>query len=201
MWERLAKVISIVFHPVLVPTLGLVLLLQSGFYFSMLSWEVKRFVLLVVFLSTCILPLLSVAIMALNSKFDISMPNSRDRILPLLTSSVFYYFGFFLLSKLSTFHELRLFLLASILVIVIVSIVSFRWKISNHMAAIGGLAGCLFALSFRTGLNPTYSILLVVLCSGLIGSARLALNKHKLWQIIAGYILGFGILYVVTYFG
>lgn len=200
MWEKLAKVISIVFHPVLVPTLGLILLFNSGFYFSMLSWEVKRFVLLVVFLCTCILPLLLVAIMALNSTFDISMPRSRDRILPLLSSSVFYYLGFILLSRLRTFHELRLFLLASILVIVVVLIVSFRWKISNHMAAIGGLAGCVFALSFRAGLNPVYSILLVVLCSGLIGTARLLLNKHNIWQLIAGYGLGFGVLYGVIYF-
>lgn len=200
MSEKLAKLVSIVFHPVLIPTLGLVLLLNSGFYFSMLSWEAKRFVLLVVFFTTCILPLLSVAIMALNAKFDISMPTSRDRILPLLSSSIFYYLGFMLLSKVRAFHELRLFMIASVLVIIVMLVISFRWKISNHMAAIGGLAGTLFALSFRIGANPVYSILIVVLISGLIGTARLILGKHSLAQIIAGYGLGFLVLYGVVYF-
>lgn len=200
MSEKLSKVLSIIFHPVLIPTLGLVLLLNSGFYFAMLSWEAKRFVLLVVFFTTCILPMLSVAIMALNSKFDISMPQSRDRILPLLASSMFYYLGFFLLSKVRAFHELKLFMVASVLVIIALLVISFRYKISNHMAAIGGLAGTLFALSFRSGVNPVYSIMLVVLVSGLVGTARLILGKHNLGQIIAGYALGFSSLYLVIYF-
>ncbi len=200
MSEKIAKVISIVFHPVLVPTLGLLLLLNSGFYFTMLSWEAKRFVLLVVFFSTCILPLLSVAIMALNPKFDILMPGSRDRVMPLLSSSIFYYLGYMLLSKARAFPEFKLFLLASVLVIVALLVISFKWKISNHMAAIGGLSGTLFALSFRSGMNPVYSLLIVVLISGLVGTARLILEKHTIGQIIAGYGLGFSVLYAIIYF-
>jgi len=200
MSEKIAKVISIVFHPVLVPTIGLLLLLNSGFYFTMLSWEAKRFVLLVVFFSTCILPLLSVAIMALNPKFDIMMPGSRDRIMPLLSSSIFYYLGYMLLSKGRAFPEFKLFLLASVLVIVALLVISFKWKISNHMAAIGGLAGTLFALSFRSGMNPVYSLLIVVLISGLVGTARLILEKHTIGQLIAGYGLGFSVLYAIIYF-
>lgn len=200
MSEKIAKIISVIFHPVLIPTLGLLLLLHSGFYFSLLSWEAKRFILLVVFFSTCILPLLFVAILALNPKFDITMPQTRDRILPLLASSIFYYLGFALLSKMNAFHEMKLFMLASVLVIIAMLIISFRWKISNHMAAMGGLAGTLFALSFRSGVNPVYSILVVVLISGIIGTARLLLGKHNLWQVVVGYALGFSILYVVVYF-
>lgn len=200
MSEKIAKVLSIIFHPVLLPTLGLLLLLNSGFYFTMLSWEAKRFVLLVVFFSTCILPLLSVAIMALNPRFNIMMPDSRDRIMPLLSSSVFYYLGFILLNKARAFPEFKLFLLASVLVITVLLIVSFKWKISNHMAAIGGLAGTLFALSFRSGINPVYSIMIVVLISGLVGTARLILQKHTITQLIAGYGLGFSVLYFVIYF-
>lgn len=200
MSEKIAKVISIIFHPVLIPSLGFVLLLNSGFYFSMLSWEAKRFVLLVVFLSTCILPLLSVAIMAINSKFDMLMPNSRDRIMPLLSSSIFYYMGFLLLSKARAFPELKLFLLASVLVIISLLIISFKWKISSHMAAIGGLTGTLFALSFRSGINPVYSLLIVVLISGLVGTSRLILAKHNIGELVAGYGLGFSVLYFAIYF-
>lgn len=200
MQERLAKIISIVFHPVLVPTLGMLLLLHSGFYFSMLSWEAKRFVLLVVFFTTCILPLLMVSILAINPRFDISMSKSTDRVIPLLASAVFYYLGFILLGKMNIFPVFKLFMLASVLVLVALLIISFKWKISNHMAALGALAGVFFALSFRKGLNPIYSILIVVLVSGLVGTARLALKKHSIWEVIAGYVLGFSILYVIVYF-
>jgi membrane-associated phospholipid phosphatase len=200
MSEKIARVISTVFHPVLVPTIGLVLLLNSGFYFSMLSWDAKRFVVFVVFFTTCILPLLSLAIMALNPKFKITMPEGRDRVVPLLVSSVFYYLGFVLLSKVSAVPDFKLFMLATVMVIIVLLLISFKWKISNHMAAMGGLAGTIFALSFRSGVNPVYSILIVVLVSGLVGTARLILEKHNIWQILAGYGLGFLVLYLVLFF-
>lgn len=200
MSEKISKFISIIFHPVLIPTLGFFLLFNSGFYFSMITWEAKRFVLLVVLFSTGILPVLSVAILALNSKFDISMENSRDRIIPLMSSSVFYYLGFVLLERMKAFPVFKLFLVASVLVIVVMLIISFKWKISNHMAAVGGMTGTIFALSFRGGVNPIFTILTVILISGLVGTARLVLKKHDLKQLTAGYILGFSVLYLVIYF-
>lgn len=200
MRERIAKIISSIFHPVFIPTLGLVLLLNSGFYFSMLSWEAKRFVLLVIFFTTCILPLLSVAALALSPKFNISMPEGRDRIWPLAANSIFYYLGFMLLSKVRAVPDFKLFMLATVLVILALLLISFKWKISIHMAAIGGLTGTLFALAFRSGVNPVYSLIIVVLVSGIVATARLILDKHDIWQIIAGYALGFSILYSVLYF-
>ena len=194
MQEKIARIISVIFHPVLVPTLGMLLLLHSGFYFSMLTWEAKRFVLLVVFFSTCILPLLAVSVLAINPRFDINMSKSTDRIIPLLAASVFYYLGFILLGRVNIFPVFKLFMLASVLVIVALLFVSFKWKISNHMAALGGLAGVFFAFSFRKGLNPVYSLLIIILVSGLVGTARLILKKHDIWQIIAGYFLGFVVL-------
>lgn len=200
MHPKLAKVVSILFHPVLVPTLGILLLLNSSFYFSMLSWEAKRFILLVVFFTSCILPMLMVSLLALNTKFDINMRKSTDRVLPLLAGAVFYYLGFVLLGRISVFPVLKMYMLASVLVIVALLIISLKWKISNHMAALGGLAGMFFALSFRYGLNPVYSLLGIILVSGIVGTARLALDRHNIWQIIAGYSLGFCVLYLVVYF-
>ncbi len=200
MSERISKFISIIFHPVLIPTLGFLLLFNSGFYFSMLTWEAKRFVLLVVFFSTGILPILSVAILALNSKFDISMENSRDRIIPLMSSSIFYYLGYVLLGRMKAFPVFKIFLVASVLVIIALLLISFKWKISNHMAAVGGVTGTIFALSFRSGINPIFTILTVILISGLVGTARMVLKKHDLKQLTAGYILGFFVLYLVIYF-
>ena len=200
MSEKIAKIISIVFHPVLVPTIGMFLLLNSGFYFSMLSWEAKRFILLIFLFSTGIMPMLTVAILALNPKFDINMPGSRDRILPLLLSSAFYYLGFMLLNKMKAFPVFKVFMIASVLVIVVLLVVSFSWKISSHMAALGAMAGTFFALSFRSGVNPVWPIIGIVLISGIVGTARLILKRHTIWQIAAGYFSGFLILYLVIYF-
>jgi membrane-associated phospholipid phosphatase len=197
---KLAKFVSTVFHPVLLPTLGFLLLFTSGFYDSLLTTDAKRFILLVIFFSTATLPMLAVAILAINSKFDMSMPNSRDRIIPLLFASVFYYIGFILLGKIHFIPMFKLYMIASVLLIIALLLISFKWNISIHMAATGALTATFFAMSFRAGVNPMNIVIIVVIVSGLVGTARLVLNKNNLLQVAAGYILGFIILYPVIYF-
>lgn len=197
---KLAKFVSIIFHPVLLPTLGFLLLFISGFYDSMLTTDAKRFILLVIFFSTATLPMLAIVIISLNSKFDMLMPNSRERIIPLLFTSVFYYIGFILLGRIHFIPMFKLYMIASVLLIVALLLISFKWNISIHMAATGALTATFFALSFRGGVNPVNAILIMVLVSGLVGTARLVLNKNSLLQVAAGYVLGFIILYPVIYF-
>ena len=200
MSEKIAKIISAVFHPVILPFLGFLLLFGTGLYSSMLTSDARNYILLVVFFSTATLPMLSVAMLALNPKFDVLMPNSRDRIIPLLFSSVFYYIGYILLSRVHFLPVFKLFMIASVLVIVLLLLISFKWNISIHMAAIGSVTATFFALSFRAGTNPVVAIITVVILSGLIGTARLLMNKNSLPQVAAGYVLGFIILYPVIYF-
>lgn len=198
--EKIAKIVSLLFHPIIAPTLGFTLLFASGFYDSMLTTDAKRFILLVIFFSTATLPMLSVAIPALNSKFDFLMPDSRDRIIPLLFTSVFYYIGFMLLGRIHFLPVFKLFMIASVLLIVALLLISFKWNISIHMAAIGAVTATFFALSFRGGVNPMGAIIILVVASGILGTARLVLEKNNLLQVAAGYILGFFILYPVIYF-
>lgn len=198
--KKAAQIISILFHPVLLPTLGFVLLFNSGFYFSFLSWEAQRYVLLVVFFTTAVLPLIGVALLALRSNFDLSLKKNNGRIVALLFTGIFYYLGFLLLGRIKAFPIFKVILLASVLVIIAALLLSLKWKISAHMAALGSLTGVVFALAFRTGINPLLPILILILVSGLTGTSRLILEKNNLPQIAAGYILGFLIIYLTIYF-
>lgn len=200
MTRKLAQIISVVLHPVLLPTLGFFLLLNSGFYFSFLNWEAKRLVLLVVLFSTAILPLLAMSVLTINPRFRLSFETGNQRALPLLFSSVFYYVGYMLLNRLNAFHELKIVMIASVMVILGLLLVSLKWKISSHMAALGGLTGILLALSFRTGIYPVWAIITVIMASGLTGTAQLILEKNKLWHLQAGYAIGFTFLYLTLYF-
>lgn len=200
MQKSLAKIISAIFHPFFIPTIGYAILLNSDFYLSLISWDAKRFILLVVFFSTAILPMLTVAIMALSPNFEMSMQNKRDRIIPMISTAIFYYIGFMLLRTVRIFAVFNLFLIASVIVLIILLLITFKWKISTHMAAVGGLTASIFALSFRSGTNPVFAIVLAVVISGLVGTSRLILQKHNLTQLAAGYALGFSILYLAIYF-
>jgi membrane-associated phospholipid phosphatase len=195
-----ARVTSIIFHPLLIPTLGFVLLLNSNFYFALLPWSVKKFMLLTVFLSTCILPALSILILSMSPKFDLNMEKSTDRILPMLLSSVFYYLGYLVLARVQVYPIYNLFLIAAILVQISLIVVSLKWKISAHSAGIGGLIGGVSALSFRLQENPVLILSLLIIIAGLVATSRLILIKHTNSQVYAGFTLGFLIIGLVVMF-
>jgi hypothetical protein len=200
MARKLAQIISLLLHPLLIPTLGFLLLFQSGFYFSMLNWEAKRIVLLVVVFTTAILPLLAMALLAINPRFKVSFETGSQRAFPLLFASVFYYLGYLLLHRMNAYPVLKILMISAVLVIVLLLLISFKWKISSHMAALGSLTGAFLALSFRTGVYPIGAIITVIIASGLAGSAQLYLGKNQLWHLEAGFALGFTILYLIIYF-
>lgn len=195
-----ARIASFLFHPLLIPTLGFLLLFNSGFYFTMLPWSVKEFMLLVVFLSTCVLPALSIGLLAFSPKFDLRMEKNTDRILPLIFSSIFYYIGYLILQRLPIYPVYNFFLIASILVQIALLFISLGWKISTHSAAIGGLLGGFFALSFRLEENPVMMLIILILIAGIVGTSRLILQKHTSWQVYSGFLLGFLIMNLVFLF-
>lgn len=118
----------------------------------------------------------------------------------LFFTGIFYYLGFLLLGRIKAFPIFKVILLASVLVIIAILLLSLKWKISAHMAALGSLTGVVFAIAFRTGINPFIPILVLILASGLTGTSRLMLEKNNLPQIATGYILGFLIVYLTIFF-
>ena len=195
-----ARITSIIFHPLLIPTLGFLLLFNSGFYFTLIPWGIKRMVLLVVFLSTCVLPALSIGLLSLNQKFDLNMDKNTDRVLPLILSSVFYYSGYLILRRLPIFPIYNFFLLASIPVQIVLLFISLKWKISAHSAAIGGLLGGFIAMSFLFQENPSLILISLILIAGIVGTSRLVLEKHTNWQVYSGFLLGFLVMNLVFMF-
>lgn len=195
-----ARFISAIFHPLLIPTLGFLFLFNSGFYFSVLPWALKKYMLLVVFITTCFLPALSIFILSINSKFDITMEKNTDRTLALIISAISYYIGYLFLKRLPSFPVYNILLIGSVLVHVILLPISMRWKISIHSAAIGGLIGGVLALALRLQENPVILLSSLILIAGLIGTARLILSKHTEAQIYSGLSIGFLTLFLIVIF-
>nr|MBD3620956.1 phosphatase PAP2 family protein [Sunxiuqinia sp.] len=198
--QGIAQTFSVIFHPLLIPTYGFLLLMNSGFYFSMITFDAKKLLLLIVFMSTFLLPVLSLGLLSFNKHFNMKMEKSTDRVIPLLFTAVYYYLGYFYLGRLQVYPIYRIFLLATILIIILLLLVSMKWKISNHMAGIGGLIGAILALSFRLGLNSSLLLIGLIIGAGAVGTSRLVLKKHDPLQIYAGFMLGFAVNYLVIIF-
>jgi membrane-associated phospholipid phosphatase len=69
--------------------------------------------------------------------------------------------------------------------------------VSTHMVGLGGLMGLVSVLQHFYGLNIGGLLVVCMLVSGLVGTARLYLQHHTESQVYAGFMLG----YIVTFGG
>ncbi len=200
MMKNIAKALSYAFHPFLIPSLGFLLLMNSDFYFTLISFEAKKYIMVIVVLSTLILPLISLSLLMLTTRFKLNLDNTSDRIIPLINTALFYYLGFYFLGKLPIFPIYKLMLISSVLTVAIMLFITIRWKISGHMAAIGGLVGIFLALSFRLNFNGSALLSAFLLVAGLLGASRILLSKHTPLQVYAGFALGFLVNFLIIEF-
>lgn len=201
MVKSLAKTFSILFHPLLLPSIGIIILFNSGSVLEYLPFQAKKIILLVVGVSTFILPLTFVPFFIFQKIIkNVQMENNRERLIPFFVTSVLYIFCYYLLVRLGAPQTILKFVLAASTTVVILFLFSFKWKISAHMMGIGGLTGALIAVSFRLNVNLEYFIIGTVFVSGLIGFSRLKLNTHTPCQIYTGWLVSVLVTFIVILF-
>lgn len=193
----LSRVLSTLLHPLLIPTFGLFLIFNVGGHFSYLPVDHQRIVYVVVFLSTCVLPLSLIPLFLMFRVIkSVCMEGRRERLLPVFFSGLFYFLGYFFLQRIPIVPSfIEGFMLATLMAIYVALIITFFWKISMHMIGVGGLAGAMLALSYRFGLDLWMLFSLIVLAAGMLGVARLQLKAHSPAQIYTGFILGLLIVF------
>ena|SRR5210317_694924 len=214
--------LSYIFHPVLMPFLGLYLLFNletlpvsynrtdALFYFPD---QAKTYIYLIIGILTILAPLLSLFIMYYNKIItSMHLGNKEERVYPFILVSFYYFLSYYYLrvqipEELS--HPALVGFSFGILVLFLACfIMNFYTKISLHAAGIFGLSGSLLAYS-QTQLPPfgvehptnIYFILYLLLVAGLVSSGRLYLKVHKLSEVIWGAALGFGIMYATVKYG
>ena len=188
--EIFAKFISVIFHPLLMSTFGLLIIFNSGTYISYIPFEAKRVIFYLFFSGTVIIPLCFIPIFLYfnvieNAKID----SPTHRFLPLLVTGVLYFSTYYILRKYPI-PFINLFLLSSSICVFINACIAPWWKISSHLIGAGGLTGLVLSMFIR--LNADISLLLIfaIIISGLIGFARLCLNTHTQLQVYGGFFLG-----------
>ena len=190
MSRSFANTLSYILHPLAMPTLGVLFLLEFLPYHT--APRLFFVSVGVVFTGTYLLPvLLSVVLLKLNAIGDLHMSDAQERRVPLLLSLFFYYLTALGVRKLPLPDEVYLFLLAGVLVLLLI-LLGLRWlKISMHTAGLGALLGLVISISFYYGVYLVPLICLIVLFAGLTGTARLILEAHEPGEVYLGFFLGF----------
>ncbi|MDQ3191377.1 MAG: hypothetical protein M3Q58_07285 [Bacteroidota bacterium] len=190
--NRIATVISYLFHPLLMPTVGTFLIFNMGGYIAFtIASPVKYMVYGIVFLNTFIFP--SMASIYLLKKGYINstgMSTIQERRIPMVLTAVFYFFTYYILRKASLPPVLFLMILGATLSVLLTLLVTLIWKISAHMVGIGGIVGAVIGLSIKFSVNFQILIMALLIIAGLVGYSRLKLNAHTHFQVYLGFFLG-----------
>lgn len=188
---RPAKIASYLFHPIIMPLLGLAIILNSGIYSVDLPREFETYLYLMTALCSLVLPLSFLPVLIYFQYVrEITLGERRERLIPLFFTTICFYSGYYFISKFSRIEVINLFLLSSTLVVMLMLIISLFWKISIHSAGIGGITGLIIILSLTYSVDMTFFLSAAIFISGLIFTARLLLNTHTILQLVAGYLIG-----------
>lgn len=192
--KNLATLISYLFHPLLTATYGCLLVffgMKGSIYYVFTPLKMKLAITVTVFAFTVLLPALNMLILyKLNYISSMKLENRRERIFPLIMTSICYFGLYYMIYDLSVWPAIKLFILGGGLCILSAAIIHLWWQISAHMIGIGGLVGIMLALGWVLQM-PVFAVLsLCLLLAGLIGFSRLFLNAHTPHQVYAGFIFG-----------
>lgn len=193
----LSQSVSYLFHPLLMTSLGILIVFFSDFQYYYIPSEVKRMIFIVVVAGTVGLPLAFIPFYWMfGSITNIELSDVRQRFIPMFITSVIYYITYLNLKKIYVPEVIQAFVFGVFIAIFISTIITLRWKISAHATGVGGLIGLLLGMMIRENIYHLDFLMLVILLAGLIGFARIWLSSHTPMQVYAGYALGTCILFV-----
>jgi membrane-associated HD superfamily phosphohydrolase len=197
----LSKLISLLFHPLFMPLLGLCIVLESdGLYSMAFNSGIKFRLYLLFFFLTVLMPLISMFLLVRN-KFvsGYHMPKREERFAPYLQTMIYYGMLYYYLRYYNVFGPFCSAILGSMIVLLVMLLVNLRMKISAHSSGAAGVAGIVAAMMNNGLLYGNVGILLsVILIAGLTATARLSLNAHRPIEVYSGLILGFFTEYLVV---
>jgi hypothetical protein len=197
-YKGIPTALSIVLHPLLMPTLGILIIFNSGTYISMMPMASKNIVIIIVLTCTFGLPLAFIPLYYYQKIItSIGIKEKQERIIPLSVTALFYYFSFYLLRHMGAPALIQVFLFASTIVVCLNLLITIRWKISAHMMGIGGVTGLVVAMSVLYKTDMTLFLIALIFLGGLTGYARLSLNTHTPAQVYAGFFSGFAAMIVI----
>jgi len=210
MTKTLAYTISVLFHPLLIPSYVLVTLLAiNPFMFGVNHVWGNEIILLQVFLSTFLLPAFSLLMLRqLDFIKSIELEERQDRIIPFIVTGIFYIGLAVFLVKTPNHSPLLLssFILGATIALWVSFIINLFTKISLHAVAIAGFLA-IVVISMQNlefdhlmislgslgvvSMSTQTLLMLVILFTGMVGTSRLLLKSHAPFQVYLGYFVGF----------
>ncbi|MDR3654035.1 MAG: hypothetical protein P4L34_13830 [Paludibacter sp.] len=195
------NVISLIFQPLLVPTYAMLMLMNMD-VFSLMPLVWRWVAIIGTFIFTGILPAIPIWLMMKRGDVnDLFISKKEERTMPYIFSFMGYIFWALFMWRTLQFP---LFIVAmgigSAASIFVIVFINLKWKISAHLAGMGGLCGAIFGVCYRVAINPVWLFGIVLAIAGLVALSRIELKAHNPGQTLAGFAVGFALVFTPCFF-
>ncbi len=188
---RLSRAVSALFTPFIVPLTGFLALFLFS-YLRIMPPAYKLVVLGIVCCFTILLPTGSIYLFRrINGLRTGELTAKRKhRFVPFLLTIISYACCLLLMHRLNIPWYMTGIIFASLLMLVVGTLLNIWWKLSEHMAGAGAILGGLVTFSALFDYNPVFWLSLFILVSGVLGTARITLGKHTPGEVLGGFLVG-----------
>lgn len=191
MIDKVLKSFSYIFHPLIMPLLGVI------FYFykspRFIPIEIIQAKLVSLFILTVLVPLLLYSILKLIGMVNtINLKTTRERVYPLILNGILILLVLQHIVTPAQSIELYFFfigILISNMACLVLAIIKF--KASIHMLGISGVFMFFIALSIHFSININGTLALMAIAMGAVATSRLLLKAHTNIELAIGTFIGF----------
>ena len=190
----LSKTISVVLHPLFVPTYSI----ASILIYLKAAWQYTMVATALCFILTCLCPLLEIWLRVRAGKLtSIELYEQKERTIPYLISMLCMALWCLFAYNLELPMTIVGIYITCTVLLLVVMLINLKWKISIHLTSFGAYAGMMAIITFRAGYMWLFPLLLLVAL--LLMYARIYLKAHTPRQVVVGFLLGLVVASVSTY--
>jgi len=191
--KYIAHLLSYVMHPLFIPTYFFLFLMQVlPFEFvGITEWQLKMRLFSVAWL-TAFFPAFAVFLLwRLKLSDSIFLRTQKERIIPYVITMFFYWWMYYLSRNFTDQPiALKFFYLGIFVASAIGMTVNNFIKVSLHAMGIAGLTMAVILVSIFYPVNNAVWVLLAILLTALVISARLIVSDHTKKELIVGLFIG-----------
>ncbi|WP_298781365.1 hypothetical protein [uncultured Polaribacter sp.] len=184
------KFISTILHPILIPTIGVMLyfLLITNTFIS----KIKFTILGLVFITTYLIPILVLVLLKkLKLIESYQIKTIKERKIPIGLMIILFYILANTLNRIPNLREIALLFYATSLgLFIIYFLFYFKIKSSIHLLSMGIILGFFMVLSSIYSQSFLIIIITALLFAGILGRSRLYLEAHNNKEIYIAFFTG-----------
>ena len=189
--HSVAKVVSVLFHPLFMPLYGLIIIFSAPTLFWYLPFAIKKTIFMIILVNNVLIPVSLLPFFRYrNIISSLVMEERNERLIPLLIISLLYSVTSFIMFRLQIPLFLKTYFYSISFLSVLVLIITFWYKVSIHSASAGAMIGTVLVLSLKMSESLQWFLIPSVLIGGIILAARLKLNTHDSTQVYVGFMAG-----------